>query len=132
MVYLLACCLLSYAVSPSPFLVYDLIRNAEKVVMPLAMAAVAVLAAGRFKSEPAIIAIPDAIALKGSQFVIARDILSFIIRNLHSKLGGIKIKIFPCFIKMRMLLTLHAHIALLLCACGENLSPLDMRRISSG
>jgi len=33
---------------------------------------------------------------------------------------------------MRMLLTLQAHIALLPCAYVENLSPLDMRRISSG
>lgn len=88
-----------YSFSPSPFLVYDLIRNAEKVVMPLAMAAIAVLAAGRFKSEPAIIAIPAATALRGSQLVIACDILACIICNLLSIIRRFKIKIFLCLIK---------------------------------
>jgi hypothetical protein len=41
-------------------------RNIEKVIAPLATAAVIILAAGRFKSEPAIIAIPAATALIGS------------------------------------------------------------------
>jgi hypothetical protein len=59
-------------------LAYDLIKNAEKVITPLATAAIIVFAAGRLKNEPAIIAIPAATALKGSQLVIAFDILSFI------------------------------------------------------
>jgi len=46
-------------------------RNAEKVAIPPVTAANIVLANGRFKIEPAIIAIPAATVLRGSQLSIA-------------------------------------------------------------
>jgi len=55
----------------SSFLAYDLMSSAEKVVMPLMAAATSVLATGRFKNEPAMIANPAAVVLRGSQLVIA-------------------------------------------------------------
>jgi hypothetical protein len=58
----------------------DLTRNAEKVMTPLIIAADIVLANDRLKIEAAIIAIPAAIVLRGSQLLIACDILSFMFK----------------------------------------------------
>lgn len=71
--------------------------SAEKIVMPLMAAATSVLATGRFRNEPAMIAILVAIVLRGSQLVIVCEILSFIICNPRSSYNTeIQNKNFSC------------------------------------